>query len=103
MTDAASCRLSSTDPDAEVELQQKHQILQQVIVNHVYLGNGGTDGSSTSITERFGFGSGPQAYAKLQCAMSDHESDPLIGQYAASAMAKVLSAAGMDHMVPDGE
>jgi hypothetical protein len=79
----------TTDPDPEMELAKKHQVLQDVIVNHVYLGE-------PSVTEQFGFGKGPQAYAKLQCAMSDHEGDPLIGQYASSAMMKIFSAAGLD-------
>ncbi|GKY94221.1 hypothetical protein MPSEU_000387900 [Mayamaea pseudoterrestris] len=86
------------DPDPEVELQKKHQILQEVIVNQVYLGQG-SNSSSPSIPERFGFGSGPQAYAKLQCAMSDYEGDPLIGQYAASAMSKLFAAAGLDNLL----
>jgi hypothetical protein len=81
---------TTQDSSSEVELQKKHQILQEVIVNHVYLG------TPNPLTEEFGFGTGPQAYAKLQCAMSDHEGDPLIGQYASSAMMKIFEAAGLD-------
>lgn len=79
-----------TDPDPEVESAQKHDILQQIIVDHVYLGG------KPSITEEAGFGTGPQAYAKLQCAMSDHEGDPLIAQYATAAMLRIWQAAGLD-------
>jgi hypothetical protein len=78
------------DPDAELEVALKHNILQQIIVNQVYLGG------SPSIAEEAGFGTGPTAYAKLQCAMSDHEGDPLIAQYAASAMMRIWQAAGLD-------
>jgi len=46
------------DPDPEIEIARKHEILQQVIVNKVYLGG------SPSIVEESGLGSGPQAYAK---------------------------------------
>ena len=80
----------SLDPDPEVEVALKHNQLQQIIVNHVYLGG------SPSIAEEAGFGTGRTAYAKLQCAMSDHEGDPLIAQYAASAMMRIFQAAGLD-------
>lgn len=88
-----------SDSDPEVELQKKHHILQEVIVNQVYLGVGEDGKKVKSITEQFGFGTGPEAYAKLQCAMSDHEGDPLIGQYAGSAMAKLFAAAGLDGLL----
>jgi hypothetical protein len=78
------------DPDAELEVALKHNVLQQIIVNKVYLGG------NPSIAEESGFGTGPTAYAKLQCAMSDHEGDPLIAQYAASAMMRIWQAAGLD-------
>jgi hypothetical protein len=94
-----ACFIKS-DPDPEVELQKKHQILQEVIVNRVYLGQGSSS-SSPSIPELFGFGNGPKAYAKLQCAMSDYEGDPLIGQYAASAMTKLFAAAGLENLLGD--
>jgi len=73
-----------------MELAKKHQILQNVIVNTVYLGG------SHSLVEEAGFGSGAQGYANLQCAMSDHEGDPLIAQYASAAMMKIWGAAGLD-------
>jgi hypothetical protein len=46
--------------DVELELAAKHQVLQNIIVNDVYLGG------SPSLVEEFGFGSGPEAYAKVQ-------------------------------------
>ena len=79
-----------TDEDPEIEVALKHKVLQDIIVNSVYLGG------SPSIVEEAGFGSGSVAYAKAQCAMSEHEGDPLIGQYASSAMVKIWDAAGLD-------
>jgi hypothetical protein len=81
--------------DLAVEIQQKHGILQTILVNHVYLGVHDND-DGLSLVERAGFGSGPVGYAKLQCALSDHEGDPLMADYAASAMMKLLAAAGID-------
>lgn len=46
--------------------------------------------------EELGFGSGGAGYAKMQCAMSDHEGDPLVGEYAAAAMVRIWQAAGID-------
>lgn len=76
--------------DIELELQMKHKILQEIIVERVYLGGG------PSLVEETGFGSGAVGYAKLQCALSDHEGDPLMAEYAATAMMKILAAAGID-------
>lgn len=70
-------------------MAKKHQVLQDIIVNTVYLGG------EPNLVETNGFGSGPEGYAKLQCAMSDHEGDPLIAQYASAAMIKIWQAAGL--------
>jgi hypothetical protein len=85
-------RIQDSDPEAEIAL--KHQVLQDVIVNYVYLGKG--KGGGPSLVEESGFGPGAKGYAKLQCAMSDHEGDPLIAEYATSAMMKIWSSAGLD-------
>ena len=76
--------------DRNVEMAMKHAVLQEVLVQHVYLGG------SPSLVEEAGFGTGAEGYAKLQCAMTDHEGDPLCSEYSASAMVKVLEAAGID-------
>jgi hypothetical protein len=78
------------DDNMNTEVAMKHKILQEILVEQVYLGG------SPSLVEETGFGSGAAGYAKLQCAMTDHEGDPLRPQYAASAMMKILSAAGID-------
>ena len=60
-----------------------------MIVHSVYLAG------NPSLVEEAGFGSGEKGYAKIQCALSDHEGDPLINEYAAAAMGKVWEAAGL--------
>jgi hypothetical protein len=74
----------------DIELQMKHKVLQQILVEDVYLGG------NPSLVEEAGFGTGGIAYAKIQCALSDHEGDPLMANYASSAMVKILSAAGIE-------
>jgi hypothetical protein len=81
--------VGDAESDAERLMAEKHRILQHVIVNHVYLSG------TPSLVEQAGFGSGEKGYASMQCAMSDHEGDPLINQYAAAAMGKVWEAAGL--------
>jgi hypothetical protein len=79
-----------------MEMALKHQVMQDVIVNTVYLGG------SPSLVEKSGFGSGAVGYAKVQCALSDYEGDPLIAQYASSAMKELCKAAGVDHELVEG-
>lgn len=78
------------NPDMEMEVVQKHMVVQSIIVDDVY------NGGSPSIPEESGFGSGEKGYAHLQCVMSEFEGDPLISQYAAAAMTRVWEAAGLD-------
>lgn len=78
------------ESDKKLELVRKHNILQNIIVNNIYLSG------DPSFVEQAGFGSGAQGYAKMQCALSDFEGDPLIAQYAGSSMQKLMEAAGLD-------
>ena len=71
----------------DMEMAQRHVALQEVLIEKVYM-----DG----LLEEEGFGTGEKAYAKMQCALTDHEGDPLITQYSSSAMVKILEAAGID-------
>jgi hypothetical protein len=89
-TKTAKLDEGDSEEDYENFLANKHQILQDIIVNHVYMSG------KPSLIEESGFGSGPKGYAAMQCAMSDYEGDPLISQYAAAAMVKVWDAAGLD-------
>jgi len=76
--------------DKQREIADKHAVMQEILVHYVYLGG------SPSLVEEGGFGSGAAGYAKLQCALTDHEGDPLMTEYSASAMVKLLDAAGID-------
>lgn len=88
-----------SDPDAEMEIAKRHAVLQDIIVNRVYLG-----GKPHSIVDDFNqlfdtnnrSPSPDKGYATMQCSMSDFEGDPLIAQYANSAMMKIWAAAGLD-------
>jgi hypothetical protein len=68
----------------------KHQIIQDVVVNQVYLGG------ESPLVEELGFGSGVKGYALMQYVMAYHENDPLCMQYTSSAMVKIWQAAGLD-------
>jgi hypothetical protein len=68
----------------------KHQIIQDVVVNQVYLGG------ESPLVEELGFPSGVKGYALMQYVMAYHENDPLCMQYTSSAMVKIWQAAGLD-------
>jgi len=76
--------------DPQIEMGMKHSIIQDVVVNNVYLGG------ESPLTEELGFGSGPKGYALMQYVMAYHESDPLCMQYTSSSMSKIWKAAGLD-------
>lgn len=76
--------------DPQMEMGMKHSIIQDAVVNNVYLGG------DTPLTEELGFGSGPKGYALMQYVMAYHESDPLCMQYTTSSMSKIWKAAGLD-------
>ena len=76
-----------SNENKEIEMAERHVALQDVLIEKVYM-----DG----LLEEEGFGTGEKAYAKMQCALTDHEGDPLITQYSSSAMVKILEAAGID-------
>ena len=106
------------DLDIQVELMHKHMVLQTVIVNDVYMGGSPSlvevriseKGSKFFLCGIFhlhsrtysfcfkdcGFGPGEKGYAHLQCVMAEFETDPLIGQYAGAAMARLWDAAGLN-------
>ena len=74
-----------------MEMGMKHSIIQDVVVNQVYLG-----GDPIALVEELGFGSGPKGYAMMQYVMAYHESDPLCQQYTATSMTKIWQSAGLD-------
>mmetsp|Transcript_25449 Transcript_25449/g.55747 ORF Transcript_25449/g.55747 Transcript_25449/m.55747 type:complete len:334 (-) Transcript_25449:159-1160(-) len=90
--DEVATRVGQLPPqsDPQMEMGMKHSIIQDVVVNKVYLGG------ETPLTEELGFGSGPKGYALMQYVMAYHETDPLCMQYTSSSMTKIWKAAGLD-------
>lgn len=76
--------------DAAVEMQTKHTIIQEVLVQDVYLGG------SPSLVEECGFGEGELGYVKMQCAIANYQTDMLVAQYVGTSMARVFETAGID-------
>jgi len=76
--------------DPQIEMGMKHSIIQDVVVNQVYLGG------DPPLVEELDFGSGATGYALMQYVMAYHESDPLCQQYTSSSMAKIWQSAGLD-------
>merc|ERR1712028_238617 len=74
----------------QIEMGMKHSIIQDVVVNQVYLGG------DPPLVEKFGFGKGPTGYATMQYVMAFHENDPLCQQYTSSSMSKIWLSAGLD-------
>mmetsp|Transcript_15324 Transcript_15324/g.20959 ORF Transcript_15324/g.20959 Transcript_15324/m.20959 type:complete len:372 (-) Transcript_15324:152-1267(-) len=72
----------------------KHTVVQDVLVNNVYLGE--MPGTSKSLVSECGFGEGEKGYVLLQCAMAEYQSDPLVGQYIGTAMMRIMQSAGLD-------
>ena len=88
-----SLLLCLLESDNDKELALKHQIIQDVVVNEVYLGG---ESDSGGLVETLGFGSGAQGYAYMQYVLAYHENDPLCLQYTSSSMVKIWQAAGLD-------
>lgn len=61
---------------------QRHHIVQQVMVNDVYLGG------DPPFIEDFGFGKGEKGYVRMQMSMADHQNDPLVAQYIGSGQSR---------------
>ena len=81
---------STSSNDENTLMAMKHTLLQQVLVNEVYLGDNG------KLLQECGFPSGEEGYVALQCAIAEHQTDPLVAQYMGGAMMRVLQAAGLD-------
>jgi len=90
--DEVATRVGQLPPqsDPQIEMGMKHSIIQDVVVNQVYLGG------DPPLVEKFGFGKGPTGYATMQYVMAFHENDPLCQQYTSSSMSKIWLSAGLD-------
>lgn len=83
---------TNDSPEAQqIDMARKHTVIQQVMVDDVYLA-GGDD----SLVNECGFGTGEDGYVRMQFAMAEHQGDPLITQYVGAAMMKLLESAGID-------
>jgi hypothetical protein len=69
------CAALPTVPDKQYDTAQRHGVVQQVLVNEVYLGG------EPSLVEECGFGTGEKGYAQMQMVMAEHQNDPMVGQY----------------------
>lgn len=84
------CGKMESTGNPQMDMAMKHQVVQDTLVNDVYLGG------SPSLVEECGFEAGEKGYVFMQCIMSEHQNDPLIGQYVGSAMMQLMKAAGID-------
>lgn len=95
---AKACSVSvamNDSPEAQqIDMARKHTVVQQIMVGDVYLGSNNNNG--TSLVEECGFGKGEKGYVRMQSALAEHQSDPLITQYVGSAMIQLLKSAGID-------
>lgn len=94
---AKMCSVSvamNDSPEAnQIELARKHTVVQQVMVDDVYLTK---NANGVSLVQECGFGDGEDGYIRMQSAMAEHQGDPLISQYVGGAMMKLLQSAGID-------
>jgi hypothetical protein len=82
---------SSDDQQQRALMEIKHTMVQQVLVNEVYLGDNG------KLLKECGFPPGEEGYVALQCAIAEYQTDPVVAQYMGGAMMRVLQAAGLDN------
>jgi hypothetical protein len=93
----ANATSTSSSSGSDDEQQQhalmaiKHTMVQQVLVNEVYLGDNG------KLLQECGFPPGEEGYVALQCAIAEYQTDPVVAQYMGGAMMRVLQAAGLDN------
>lgn len=86
---ASSLVVSDTNNAVE-DATKRHAIIQDVLVNQVYLGD------NPSLVSQCGFGDGEEGYVLMQCVMAEYQQDPLVTQYIGLAMTKIMQSAGLD-------
>lgn len=84
------CSTLESSGDAMMDTAMKHHIIQDALVYDVYLGG------TPSLVEECGFEDGEKGYVFMQYLISEHQNDPLIGQYIGSSMMRLCDAAGID-------
>lgn len=70
------------------DMQQRQNIVQNIMVHDIYL--------KDNFLVECGFPHGEKGYVLLQCALAEHQRDPLIAQYVGGAMGQALMKAGID-------
>lgn len=80
-------------PTTQDSIPLRHTMLQELLISEVYMNAHGPSGES--VVESFGFGKGEAGYVEMQCALAEHQNDPLIAQYVGSAMVKVMESGGI--------
>ena len=88
---STSTAMNDSPEAQQIDMARKHTVIQQVMVDDVYLAGG-----SSSLVSECGFGEGEDGYVKLQFQLAEHQGDPLISQYVGSAMLKLMESAGID-------
>lgn len=88
--EAAMTAENDSEEGRAMELAYKHTAIQNIMVYDVYLAG------SPCLVEECGFGEGEEGYVRMQGALAEHQSDPLISQYVGGAMLKLLESAGID-------
>jgi len=83
--------LLADESDQRLITAQKHHAVQEVMIDHVYLGD-----RSPTLVEELGFEPTDLGYVKLQWLMSEHQGDALIAQYIQGGMMKMLEAAELN-------
>ncbi len=88
---STSVAMNDSPEAQQIDMARKHTVIQQVMVDDVYL-----SGGSSSLVSECGFGEGEDGYVKLQFQLAEHQGDPLISQYVGAAMLKLMESAGID-------
>lgn len=91
---SVSVAMNDSEEAKQIELARKHTVVQEVMVKDVYMAK--TTEGGVSLVEECGFGHGEDGYVRMQSAMAEHQSDPLINQYVGASMVKLLQSAGID-------
>eukprot|EP00560_Eucampia_antarctica_P007864 CAMPEP_0197824916 /NCGR_PEP_ID=MMETSP1437-20131217/2101_1 /TAXON_ID=49252 ORGANISM="Eucampia antarctica, Strain CCMP1452" /NCGR_SAMPLE_ID=MMETSP1437 /ASSEMBLY_ACC=CAM_ASM_001096 /LENGTH=270 /DNA_ID=CAMNT_0043424723 /DNA_START=170 /DNA_END=982 /DNA_ORIENTATION=+ len=87
---AKKCAAIEPTDNPSTDIAQKHNVVQEVLVNEVYLGK------EPTLVSECGFGKGEKGYVFMQCVMAEHQNDTLVAQYIGSAMMRLLQSAGID-------
>lgn len=92
--DIIAKRCQEAKPASGDGIQAAHMIVQDCLVNNVYLGG------DPSLVVECGFPEGETGYICMQYLLAEHQADPLVAQYIGSALMKVFQSAGIGPGAP---